>query len=113
MEQRIFMDKRSEPGAIKLEIVDAASDYGAGALRGPAVGRPARGGFSPLPEPRSGRVAPPSPVYLFLKRVFDIVVSLALLAVSFPILLVIMLWISVESPGPALYRRRVLALQDW
>lgn len=55
----------------------------------------------------------PSPAYLFAKRFLDIVASGLALALLFPFLLLIALFIRRESPGPAIYRRRVLAWQDW
>lgn len=42
---------------------------------------------------------------LFLKRLFDIVVSLIMLLILWPIILIIALLIRLDSPGPAIYKQ--------
>lgn len=44
------------------------------------------------------------PVYAFFKRLFDLIVSLAAVAVLWPVLLVIALLIVAEDRGPVLYK---------
>ena len=44
-------------------------------------------------------------VSLFLKRAFDIVCSLLLLLLLFPVMLVLALWIKADSRGPVLFRQ--------
>jgi lipopolysaccharide/colanic/teichoic acid biosynthesis glycosyltransferase len=96
MEQRIYADSRSEQGRLRLHVAE-----------------------SQAPERMSveaGRVATkPSASwgYLFVKRALDIAASLLLLGIFFLPLLIVALCIRWESPGPAIYRRRVLALQEW
>jgi exopolysaccharide biosynthesis polyprenyl glycosylphosphotransferase len=46
----------------------------------------------------------------FLKRFFDIVISSAVLALLSPFFLILIIWIKLDSPGPALYHRRVLGI---
>ena len=38
-----------------------------------------------------------------IKRLFDLVISIMLLIVTAPLLLIITLWLKLDSPGPALY----------
>lgn len=42
---------------------------------------------------------------LFLKRVFDIVMSLLLIVVASPVLLFVAVWIKLDSEGPVFYRQ--------
>lgn len=42
---------------------------------------------------------------LFLKRLFDIIVSLILLLILLPVFLVISIWIKIDSKGPVFYRQ--------
>lgn len=42
---------------------------------------------------------------LFLKRLFDIIVSLILLLILLPVFLVISVWIKIDSKGPVFYRQ--------
>lgn len=42
-------------------------------------------------------------MYFFFKRIFDIVSSLCVLVVLFPFLLIIAIWIMIDSPGGAFY----------
>lgn len=46
------------------------------------------------------------PVSLFLKRTFDIICSLLLLVVLSPVMLVLALWIKVDSRGPVMFRQQ-------
>ena len=43
--------------------------------------------------------------YLFIKRVFDIVLSLVLIVVLLPLLLLVMAAIAIDSPGPVILKR--------
>lgn len=47
----------------------------------------------------------------FLKLVLDYCVSIPLMILGFPIFVLIVLAIKLDSPGPAIYRRRVLGMQ--
>jgi lipopolysaccharide/colanic/teichoic acid biosynthesis glycosyltransferase len=101
MEQRIYADSRNEQSVLRLQVAEAP------ALEGLSV---------PVGGMTAGETLPGirvSPVYLFIKRAFDIVASLLLLSIFFFPLLVVAVCIRWESPGPAIYRRRVLALQEW
>ncbi|MCB9224290.1 MAG: sugar transferase [Crocinitomicaceae bacterium] len=44
-------------------------------------------------------------MYFFFKRTFDILSSLCVLIILFPFLLIIGLWISIDSPGGPFYRQ--------
>jgi lipopolysaccharide/colanic/teichoic acid biosynthesis glycosyltransferase len=111
MEQQILANKRSSSGDVELTLVSTSlSDYaGRTGLRGASSGS------------LSGRESVPctirdvtvSQTYLFFKRVIDIIVSLSVLLIGFFPLLIIAMWVRKESPGPAIHRRRVLALQCW
>jgi exopolysaccharide biosynthesis polyprenyl glycosylphosphotransferase len=46
----------------------------------------------------------------FVKRLFDIFFSLAGLIILSPFFLILTIWIRLDSPGPAFYRRRVLGI---
>jgi lipopolysaccharide/colanic/teichoic acid biosynthesis glycosyltransferase len=48
-------------------------------------------------------VRQPAPGYLLSKRIFDIVLAIVVLAVSFPFMLGIGLAVKLDSPGPILY----------
>ena len=108
MEQQIYADNRSEQALLKLHVADVGA-----AERTPrradvlAMERPQ----TPQPGPETLAVAPRG--YLILKRAFDIAASLLLLGIFFLPLLIVALCIRWESPGPAIYRRRVLAHQHW
>ncbi len=43
---------------------------------------------------------------LLFKRIFDIICSFILLVITSPILLVLSVWIKLDSPGPVMYRQR-------
>ncbi len=43
---------------------------------------------------------------LFVKRVFDVVLSMAGIVITLPLLVVGIIWISLDSPGPVFYRSR-------
>ena len=55
----------------------------------------------------------PPPAYFAVKRVMDIIISLLLLVLCAPLLFIAALLVRLSSPGPALFRRRVLARQCW
>ncbi len=44
-------------------------------------------------------------VSLFFKRIFDIVMSLVMIIILSPVLLLISIWIKIDSDGPAFYRQ--------
>ena len=44
--------------------------------------------------------------YLFIKRTFDIVLSLVLIVVLLPLLLLVMAAISIDSPGPVIFKQK-------
>ena len=44
--------------------------------------------------------------YLFIKRVFDIVLSLVLIVVLLPLLLLVMAAIAIDSPGPVIFKQK-------
>ena len=48
--------------------------------------------------------------YLFIKRVFDIVLSLVLIVVLLPLLLLVMAAIAIDSPGPVIFKQKRLSL---
>lgn len=52
----------------------------------------------------------PKPVYAFMKRSFDIVVSLIMMIVLFPVMLIIGIMIRCTSPGSILYVQKRLGL---
>ena len=52
----------------------------------------------------------PSPEYAFLKRLFDIVLSLVAIIVFFPVLVVTAIAIKAEDHGPVLYKQERLTL---
>lgn len=70
-----------------------------------------------LHHPPAARALPrppePPPAYFAVKRVVDIAVSLCLLVLCAPVILAASLLVRLSSPGPALFRRRVLARQTW
>lgn len=49
------------------------------------------------------------------KRVFDIIVSLAVLALTFPLIIIFAILVKLDSPGPAFYRQKRVGLygQDY
>ena len=59
---------------------------------------------------QSGHVATPDPRHDLARRAFDIAVSCAGLAVTWPLLLLIALMVKLDSPGPALYRQERIGL---
>ena len=44
--------------------------------------------------------------YLFIKRTFDIVLSLVLIVVLLPLLLLVMAAIAIDSPGPVIFKQK-------
>lgn len=46
----------------------------------------------------------------FMKRVFDVTVSLIMLIILLPLLIVVALWIKFDSPGPLIYRQTRVGL---
>ena len=68
-----------------------------------AISVRARGGYSAAHVPLT------SPQYLAIKRVLDVILSLVLIALLFPLMLVIAAAILLDSPGPVIFRQnRVL-----
>ena len=49
--------------------------------------------------------------YLFIKRVFDIVLSLVLIVVLLPLLLLVMAAIAIDSPGPVIFKQKRIGYQ--
>ena len=49
--------------------------------------------------------------YLFIKRVFDIVLSLVLIVVLMPLLLLVMAAIAIDSPGPVIFKQKRIGYQ--
>lgn len=58
----------------------------------------------------STRITPKICRYAFFKRVFDIVVTILLLIVLFPLFLLIALIVRLSSPGPIIYRSERIGL---
>ena len=44
--------------------------------------------------------------YLFIKRTFDIVLSLVLIVALLPLLLLVMAAIAIDSPGPVIFKQK-------
>ena len=49
--------------------------------------------------------------YLFIKRVFDIVLSLVLIVVLLPLLLLVMAAIAIDSHGPVIFKQKRIGYQ--
>lgn len=45
-------------------------------------------------------------MYLFIKRIFDIVVSLVVIAILLPVFIILSLIIKLDSPGPILFKQK-------
>jgi len=106
MEQPIYTNNRSDGSRIQRMSTSSIS------------------GYHPVPKtishvsPATSAVmdrvaAEPSRSYLFAKRVIDIVAALLFLLIGLLPLLIIGLCIALESRGPIIHKRRVLAQQDW
>ena len=110
MEQRIYADNRNEQSLRARPAAEAAVE-----LLPRAVVRPETraSGRRCVPQPDPETLTQTSRTYLFIKRSLDIAASLLLLGTFFLPLLIVALCIQWESPGPAIYRRRVLACQHW
>ena len=50
------------------------------------------------------------PVNFFAKRMFDILVGIIVLAITWPFMLIIAVWIKLDSKGPVIFRQRRLGL---
>lgn len=50
-------------------------------------------------------VVTPRKGYLFIKRTFDVTVSLFALLLLSPVFLIVSLWIKLDSPGPVIHKR--------
>ncbi len=106
MEQPIYTDARAD--SLRMQPMSTSSISG----------------YHPVPE-TVGHVslvvpaavarisAEPPRSYLFVKRLVDIVAALLFLLVGLLPMLVIGLCIALESRGPIIHKRRVLARQDW
>lgn len=44
-------------------------------------------------------------ISLFFKRIFDIVMSLIMIIITFPLLILLSIWIKLDSKGPVFYRQ--------
>lgn len=53
-----------------------------------------------------------SSLYLPVKRIFDILFSLILIVITFPIIIIAIVAIRIESEGPAFYRQTRVGLMD-
>lgn len=51
------------------------------------------------------------PVYIFLKRIFDVVVSIAVLILLSPVIFLISLLIKKDSPGPVIFKQQRVGLK--
>ncbi|QTE29266.1 sugar transferase [Pengzhenrongella sicca] len=51
-----------------------------------------------------------SRVYHLLKRVLDLVCSIVLLVLASPVILILAVWIRLDSPGPAIFRQQRVTL---
>lgn len=111
MEQQILANQRSTKRDVELTLVTSPlADYGRRvSLRENVLNRDPEATTIMVPD----LLRAEAPAYLFAKRLLDIVASLFALVVLFPFLLLIALCIRRESPGPAIYRRHVLAWQEW
>lgn len=111
MEQQFLANQRTTKRDVELTLVTSPlTDYGRRpALREADLNRDPEATVVMRPEFLKREAAG----YLFVKRLLDIVVSALALLLLFPVLLLTALWIRRESPGPAIYRRRVLAWQEW
>ena len=111
MEQQLLANQRTTKRDVELTLVTSPlADYGLRSpLRESVLSRDAEATVIMRPDVLPAE----APLYLFAKRLIDIVASALALSLLFPVLLVIALWIRRESPGPAIYRRRVLAWQEW
>lgn len=49
-----------------------------------------------------------SGIHLFIKTVLDYAISLTFLIIFFPLLLALVIIVAIDSPGPVIYRRRVV-----
>ncbi len=78
----------------------------------PAIGAETRPPRRAWARPRTATDSAPWP-YLFVKRMVDIVAALFFLALGFLPLLILCVCVALESPGPFIYKRRVLAQQAW
>ncbi len=106
MEQPIYTNNRSESSRIQRVSTSSISGYHAAPQ--------ALGHVSPSTSAVMDHVsAEPSRSYLFAKRLVDIVAASLFLLIGLLPLLVIGLCIALESRGPIIHKRRVLAKQDW
>lgn len=63
--------------------------------------------FVPLIELKEGRI---SGMEAFIKYMLDFVLTMLVLVLALPVMLVIAVAIKIDSPGPIIYRRRVMGL---
>lgn len=50
-------------------------------------------------------------MYLIFKRIFDILLSLSILLLLWPVLLIVAIWIKLDSPGPVIFKQKRLGLK--
>lgn len=50
-------------------------------------------------------------MYLIFKRIFDILLSLSVLLLLWPVLLIVAIWIKLDSPGPVIFKQKRLGLK--
>ncbi len=106
MEQPIYTEQRADGSRMQRMSTSSISGYH------PAP--KAIGHRSPSASAVLDRApAEPSRSYLLVKRAVDIVAASLFLLIGLVPLLVIGLCIALESRGPIIHKRRVLAQQDW
>jgi len=106
MEQPIYTDKRADGSRLQRMSSSSISGY-----------HPTPESIShhlpSAPAVRSRVSTEPPPSYLFVKRLVDIVAASLFLLIGLVPMLLIGLCIALESRGPIIHKRRVLAVQDW
>lgn len=110
MEQQILVEKKSQNSDVKLTLVSTQSpQLRVSNFRNSSSGGGAAAEAAACAEPSAETLT----AYLAVKRALDIAISVIALAVALIPLLLLAICIQIESIGPALYRRRVLAWQAW
>jgi len=107
MDQQYLKDRGRHLSGAPLELYELTQE------RSARRGDDKSGAKSPSSAQSGKSLSPGRLLFLAGKRVFDIVASVVLLLLFAPILAVCAVLIKRESPGPAIFRRRVLARQDW
>lgn len=113
MEQQILVEQKSQTGDVKLTLVSTQSPARSQVSAFRSGSARARGAATGALACSEWDGAETSAAYLAVKRTLDIVISAIALTIAFLPLLLIALCIQIESIGPVLHRRRVLAWQAW